>query len=259
MMADSLHPLPRFVLEVCVDTAAGVTVAAGNGTDRIELCAALSEGGLTPSAGLMSMAARCGVPVRAMIRPRCGDFTYSAEELDIMRGDIATAAACGLEGVVFSANASSGELDEAALHALCSQAHELGLKVALNRGFDLVPDPLAALETAVRLGVATILTSGGANSAPQGIAGLEALVKAAKSRIEILAGSGVTADKAADLARAGITAFHASCSRPVDVTDNRAAALGYVTATQRETDSQRVASFRRALNSLPAETAHVVR
>ncbi len=247
------------LLEVCVDTAAGLRAAATNGADRIELCAALGLGGLTPSLGLMKLASACVVPVRAMIRPREGDFTYSDDEIDIMCADIDAAAAHRLEGVVFCANHADGTLDEDALARLCGRAKGHGLAIALHRGFDLTPDPPAALETAVRLNVDTLLTSGGADKAREGISGLATLVAAARDRIEILAGSGITGQDVAEIAaRAGVTAFHASCSRPVATAEGRATELGYVTATQRETDPARVARLRHILDTLPIETSHVV-
>ena len=263
MMADNAHIHARVLLEVCVDTAGGLAAAVQNGADRIELCSALSEGGLTPSFGLMKLAAACDVPVRAMIRPRAGDFTYSDDELAIMAADIDAAASCGLDGVVLCVNRPSGELDEAALKALCEHARSLSLAIALNRGLDLAPDPLTAMETAVALGVDTLLTSGGAQTASQGAAGLAALVKAARGRIEILAGGGVNSGNVAQLAAAGVTAFHASCSAPLPVTNTRAAALGYVTASQRDTDPASIAQLRQTLNRLSIESApekhHVVR
>ena len=72
--------MTRLSLEVCVDTIEGARAAAENGADRIELCAALSEGGLTPSTGFMSTAARLPVTTYAMIRPRRGNFIYSDDE-----------------------------------------------------------------------------------------------------------------------------------------------------------------------------------
>ena len=252
MAAPARPPL----LEVCVDTAAGLRAAATNGADRIELCAALAVGGLTPSPGLMKMAQACGVPVRAMIRPREGDFTYDGDEIDIMCADIDAAAEHGLDGVVFCANRADGTLDEEALARLCGRAKAHGLTVALHRGFDLTPDPLAALETAVHLKVDTLLTSGGAPKAREGIPGLAALVAGARGRIEILAGSGVTGQDVAEIhARAGITAFHASCSRPVAAVEGRAADLGYVTPSQRETDPARVARLRQILDTLTSQNA----
>ena len=72
------------LLEVCVDTIEGAKAAERGGAGRIELCAALSEGGLTPSAGLMRQAARLGIPAFAMIRPRAGLFDFGPEDLAIM-------------------------------------------------------------------------------------------------------------------------------------------------------------------------------
>ena len=76
------------LLEVCVDTAEGLAAAILGGADRVELCSVLEQGGLTPYAGLMALAGRAPVPVRAMIRPRAGDFVFTAGELEIMLGDI---------------------------------------------------------------------------------------------------------------------------------------------------------------------------
>ena len=89
------------VLEVCVDSLAGLAAAIRGGADRIELCAALGVGGLTPSAGMMQAASVAPVPVYAMIRPRPGDFVYSDEDLQAMRVDIDLARDMGMTGVVF--------------------------------------------------------------------------------------------------------------------------------------------------------------
>lgn len=247
-MPDMYHPVTSPLLEVVVDTAAGLRAAVDNGADRIELCAALSEGGLTPSSGLMKLAAETGCPTRAMIRPRAGDFTYTADELHIMHHDIVAAAACGLEGVVLGANQTSGALDEAAMRGMVLHAKAHGLAVTLHRGFDLVPDPREALEIAISLGIDTILTSGGATAAAQGIEGLAALVKQAAGRIEILAGKGVTAENVEAILTSGVTAVHASCSAPLPAHDNRAFALGYVSAGMRDTDARSVAQIKSILS-----------
>jgi copper homeostasis protein len=247
-MADTHHLVTNILLEVVVDTATGLRAAVDNGADRIELCAALSEGGLTPSLGLMKLAAELGVPTRAMIRPRAGDFTYTADELHIMHHDIVATAACGLEGVVLGANQTSGALDEAAMRGMVMHAKAHGLAVTLHRGFDLAPDPREALEIAVSIGIDTILTSGGGKTAAEGLDGLTALVKHAAGRIEILAGKGVTADNVEAILRAGVTSVHASCSAPLPAHDNRAFALGYITAGMRDTDARSVAHLKSILS-----------
>lgn len=245
------RPLNTPLLEVVVDTAAGLRTAMDHGADRIELVAALVEGGLTPSGGLMRLAAESGndrgIPTRAMIRPRAGDFTYTADELHIMHNDIVATAACGLEGVVLGANLTSGALDEAALKGLVVHAKAHNLSVALHRSFDLVPDLAAALETAISLGIDAVLTSGGGQTAAQGVEGLAALVKQAAGRIEIIAGKGITAENVMPLLEAGVTAIHASCNAPIPPHDSRAFALGYVKANMRDTDGPSVAHLKSIL------------
>ncbi len=96
------------VLEICVDNAEGLFAAIEGGADRIELCSALSVGGLTPSFGLMELAGKQTVPVTAMIRPRAGSFVFSNEEVDIMRADIDAARAANLKGVVLGQTGPMG-------------------------------------------------------------------------------------------------------------------------------------------------------
>lgn len=103
--------MSRIVLEICVDDAAGLAAARAGGADRIELCAALALGGLTPSAGLMAQAAGIGLPVMAMIRPRAGDFVWSPDERAAMLVEIAAARAAGLAGVVIGASLPDGRLE----------------------------------------------------------------------------------------------------------------------------------------------------
>lgn len=205
----------RVALEIVVDDAEGLAAAAAAGVDRIELCSALALGALTPSAGLMARAARCGVPVIAMIRPRPGDFLYSPGELAVMLEDIGAARAAGLAGVAVGVTRPDGRLDGPAMARLMRAA--AGMEVVIHRAFDVTPDPAEALELALSLGITRIMTAGHAPDALAGAAGLRALVQAARGRCEIMAGGGVTAADAPALIAAGVDALHASCSvmRPV--------------------------------------------
>lgn len=241
----------KLVLEICVDSAEGLEAAVTGGADRIELCSALALGGLTPSSGFMRMAAACGRPVRAMVRPRQGDFTYSAAEIDLMRHDIDVVRGHGLAGVVIGANRPDGELDDQALSRLAGHARAAGLQVTLHRSFDMVADPLRALEAAIELGIDTVLTSGGAPTALVGVDVLRALVQAAAGRIDILAGSGVTAETAAEIVhRGGVRAVHASCGATRPAGAGKALALGFVTSVQRDTDGAAVGALRQVLTRI---------
>ncbi len=241
-------PAGRILFEVVTDTTAGVRAAVTGGADRIELVSALAVGGVTPSPGFMRQAARCGVPVRAMIRPRPGDFCYDSDELDVMRHDIEAARSAGLSGVVFGANLPSGELDLHALGRLCAHASALGLQTALHRSFDLVPDPIEALDAAISLGIATVLTSGGAATAREGVETLRRLAAHAGGRIEVLAGVGVTAANVADIvALSGVASVHASCAVSPEGSDGLA---GRLRAHQMLTDANAVTAVRQTLDSI---------
>lgn len=201
------------IVEVCVDCVSALEAAVTGGCDRIELCSALALGGLTPSAGLIAEAARIGVPVMAMIRPRAGDFVWSEAEIRQMETDIAFVRAAGLAGVVLGACLPDGRLDVPVLGRLTVAAS--GLDTTLHRAFDLVPDFDTALEQAIDLGFRRILTSGGKASALEGADRIGALVKRAAGRITIMPGAGVTAGNVSRLLALGATEVHGSCSAEV--------------------------------------------
>ena len=244
----------RVILEVCVDTPAGLAAAIAGGADRIELCAALALQGLTPAPSLIAIAAEAEIPIYPMIRPRSGDFVYDAADLDAILRDIDATRDAGLAGVVIGANLSSGELDVDALSMLV--AHAEGLGVTLHRAFDLTPDPFAALETAIDLGFERILTSGCALNAMAGAETIAALVKQADGRIAILAGGGVNPSNVAEIvARTGVTEVHGSCSGPMTYGlgqghEDRAYKLGFVQDGLRDTDQAVVEAVVKVLAGL---------
>lgn len=232
------------ILEVCTDTSAGLAEAVAGGADRIELCSALALGGLTPSAGFMAEAARCGRPVMAMIRPRAGDFAFSDAELAQMEADIAAARAAGLAGVVLGCSLPDGRLDLPGLRRLRQAAGEMDC--TLHRAFDLVPDQAEALEQALHLRFSRILTSGGEATAEAGADRIAALLAQAGERISIMPGSGITAVNAPRFRAMGARELHASCSVPVPAA-SRAVALGFAPAAGRRTDAAAVRALRQAL------------
>lgn len=242
----------RIQLEVCVEDGDGVDAAMAGGADRIELCSALALGGLTPSRGLMMHASAASVPVYAMIRPREGDFVFSAAEVDLMRRDIDAALQAGLAGVVLGASTARHALNEAALSLLVAHAEGLGL--TLHRAFDLVPDVEDAIAVAAGLGFERILTSGGRRTAPEGVDALERIIDLAAGRLSVMPGSGVTADSLpALLPRLALTELHASCSVAATPGDPRLADLGFERAGRRRTDVGTVRALKRALASLSSQ------
>lgn len=202
------------LLEVCVDTFEGAEAAVRGGAGRIELCAALSEGGLTPSAGLMRAAAALPVPVHAMIRPRGGLFHFTDRDLAIMLDDIAGARDAGLAGVVLGAQGPDGGLDIGMLTRLSAAAGLMGR--TLHRVIDVAPDPLVALEQAMALGFERVLTSGAQPLAPDGTDLIAAMVRRAAGRVSVMPGCGLEPGNVARVvAETGAHEVHAACSRPV--------------------------------------------
>lgn len=223
------------LLEVCVDDVAGLHAAIEGGADRIELCSALALGGLTPSAGLMSLAGRSPVPCYAMIRPRAGDFVYRADELAVMEDDILFAASCGISGVVFGASRPDGQLDADVLTLLSEAAGSI--PKTLHRAFDLVPVLSDAIEIAVACGFERILTSGRARSAIDGLADLKTSVEMAAGRLSIMPGSGINLDTVdALLTQLDVQEVHSSCSAAIPHDDAAVAEFGFSITGMKRTD-----------------------
>ncbi|GGA86390.1 copper homeostasis protein CutC [Brucella endophytica] len=244
-------------LEVCVDSPEGLRAAIAGAADRIELCSALDVGGLTPSPGLMTLAAKAPIPVYAMIRPRAGSFYFSAEEEAAMIADIDAVQSAALAGVVIGASLPDGNLDLGLLRRLIAHAHGLG--TTLHRVFDLAPDPEKALQEAIELGFERILTSGQANTALEGLAVLKNLSRQAQGRISIMPGSGVTAGNAAQIAReTSASEVHASCRETIEATDERSIAFGFSATETKITSATRVREIKQKLGGLTESTASQV-
>jgi copper homeostasis protein len=195
-------------IEAAVESIGGAMAANAEGVDRIELCGLLHEGAVTPSVGLITHAlAVVKTPIHVFIRPRVGNFVYDQSDVAVMLADIEAAKAAGAPGLVFGALTGQGTIDRALMSELISAARPM--VVGFHRAFDQVTDQAAGLETLVELGVAVVLTSGGADRALDGADQLRRLVTQAAGRIEILAGGGVTADNVRELLdRSGVRYVH---------------------------------------------------
>ena len=178
------------IIEIAVFSLEAAIAAFNAGAERIELCSAPAEGGLTPSAATMRLARKyVKIPIHVMIRPREGDFCYSAREFEAMLLDIAAAKMVGMEGIVAGVLNPDGSVDEKRTAILVDAAAPMN--VTFHRAFDMTKDQDEALEAIIYAGCARILTSGGQQTAPQGIEKLAELVKKAGDRISIMPGSGV--------------------------------------------------------------------
>ena len=197
------------LVEVCANSLESALNAEKAGADRIELCSELAVGGVTPSYGLLkAVSEKISIPVRVLIRPRGGGFTYSDDEFDIMKSNITLCSKMGFEGIVIGILYENFVFNESRFWKLGDMNH--GLKITFNRAFDWVPDPFWGLEWIESMGGAdTILTSGQQKTAVEGIDLLTELQKEAKSAI-IMPGAGINASNAHLFKEKGFKAIHLS-------------------------------------------------
>ncbi|MDR2118282.1 MAG: copper homeostasis protein CutC [Tannerellaceae bacterium] len=199
------------ILEICANSAQSCVEAEAGGARRVELCAAIPEGGTTPSAGEIRTALELtsSVDIHVIIRPRGGDFLYTPAEVKAMLYDIEMAKHLKVHGVVFGCLTREGDVDVDLLQRLMHAASPLS--VTFHRAFDVCRDPFAALEQIIDCGCHRILTSGGQPDAVKGIPLIAELVKRADGRIIIMPGCGIRPDNIAQIeAQTGAREFHTS-------------------------------------------------
>lgn len=200
--------------ELCSYSVEACHVAARLGVNRVELCASPAEGGVTPSMAAIECASHIpGIDVSVMIRPRGGDFLYTESEFRTMLIDIAHARQAGATGVVFGILTADGRVDLARTRALVEAAQ--GMETTFHRAVDMTANYTEAIGDIISTGCTRILTSGGYDKALDGIDHIRQAVAIANGRIEIMAGSGVTAANALQLKATGIDALHFSAKKMV--------------------------------------------
>ncbi|HEX6334642.1 MAG TPA: copper homeostasis protein CutC [Flavisolibacter sp.] len=239
-----------YIIEIATADFETTRSAVAGGADRIELCAALSEGGTTPSAGtIRKCREKFAVQLFPIIRPRGGDFLYTDEEFAIMLADVKQCREYGCDGVVSGFLHRDGTVDAGRTEKLVAAAFPM--EVTFHRAFDRCRDPFEAMELLITLGCQRILTSGQQPTAPQGAALIAHLVQQASQRIIIMPGSGVRSDNIADIAkRTGAVEFHSSLrSRAASLMDfvHPAFAESEESYTRPHIDPQEVRALRQAL------------
>ena len=181
------HPV---LVEICVDSTESAFAAERGGAHRVELCGDLLEGGITPSAGLIeTVRQKVGISLHVIIRPRGGDFCYTADEFESMKRDVLTAKQLGADGVVFGILKENGQVDAARTRCLVEIARPLN--ATFHRAFDMSADSNQALEDVIQAGIHRVLTSGGEQNAEDGLAAIASLVAAAKDRVAVMVGGGI--------------------------------------------------------------------
>jgi copper homeostasis protein len=226
------------LLEVAVDSLERAAAAERAGAHRLELCADLAAGGLTPGIELIRQArAAVRIPIHVMIRPRPGDFVYLAADFVEMKESIKTIAAENVQGIVTGVLLPRGAVDVRRMHELVALASPM--HVTFHRAFDQTPDLAAALDELASTGAHRILTSGGAANAQTGARTLRTLIEQAGNRITILPGGGLHPGNIAEVARAtGARELHTGLGGVIpyssrDITSFESAVRNCVASLQR--------------------------
>lgn len=203
------------LIELCAQSIESVAIAAQTNVDRIELCAALETGGITPSYGLIKMARTIfQKPIFVLIRPRVGDFCYSNLELSVMEQDIMYCKKIGIDGIVIGVLDEQQRINANVMQYLLAKAEPM--QVVFHRAFDRMTEFEEALETLIRLKIKRILTSGQAPDVEKGIPTLQKMMTLAQGRIEIMAGGGVTRHNIGEvISRVRPDAIHFSAKKNV--------------------------------------------
>jgi len=211
-------------VEICVDSVESAVAAERGGAQRVELCSDLLEGGVTPSAGLIAeVRQRIGIGLFVMIRPRGGDFCYTDPEFETMRRDVGVAREMGADGLILGVLDAHARVDVARTRQLVDVAGPT--PVTFHRAIDMTPDPEDALRCVMETGAARVLTSGGAAKVTEGLSVVARMVQAARGRMIVMPGGGITPETVVNVAEAtGATEFHASlrtaCPAPVEFRRN---------------------------------------
>ncbi|MRJ08287.1 copper homeostasis protein CutC [Ornithobacterium rhinotracheale] len=187
-------------LEIACFDLESALIAALSPADRIEFCAGLNEGGTTPSAeDYLTLKKESKIPVYIMIRPRGGNFVYTADEIKQMIESIKAFNELGADGFVFGVLKEDGNIDVENCQKLVDACN--GKPCSFHRAIDHTPNIIESVQKVIKLGFSTILTSGNCNSAPEGIEVLKQLQEQFGDQIDIMPGGGVRSSNIGEIAK----------------------------------------------------------
>ena len=216
------------LVEVCVQNLEDALLAEREGADRIELCASLETGGLTPSAELVSaVVAQLQIPVHVLIRPRGGDFFYSASEADTLLDEVRRAIDLGADGIVSGGLIKDGSIDIELMERVRQNSE--GKHLTFHRAFDLVEDPLKSIDHLETIGIETVLTSGQRKRAVDALDFLLQLKKRCQN-ITILPGGGIRPENILKFKDAGFQAIHFSATSSHSTVDEEVEGVAFSVA-----------------------------
>lgn len=208
----------RITIEVCVASPRCIQIAHEAQAQRIELCASLIEGGITPPLSWIEYALSLkSMDVNVLIRPRAGNFVYSNLEYQTMQRDLEICGEKGCNGVVFGILDEQNMIDINRNKVLVKLAKQHGMNTTFHRAIDTINKPEEHIETIAELGFDRILSSGGKLNAKDGIQSLNSMIERANNKIIIMPGSGVNSTNITRLVKELNTQeFHGSFSKYID-------------------------------------------
>ena len=197
------------IFESCVETLEDALAAEKRGANRIELCSALAQDGLTPSPELtMQCVHQLSVPVMAMVRTRGGNFVYSESEIKQMESEIEFFKQSGVAGVVFGLLTKEGTIDIKNTRRLAKLASPL--EVTFHKAIDYSVDVYKSFKELNAIeGVTRVLTSGGEDIAWNGREILKQMQEMQGRKIKIIAAGKVTPENCTQIAEfTGVAELH---------------------------------------------------
>ena len=190
----------KYLLEISVESGEAAAAAERGGAHRIEFCSNAREGGTTPTPEMLRAVRECvRIPIMSMVRPRAGNFVYSAAEFEEMAREIEVAKKEGMDGIVVGMLNGGRAVDLERTKALAVLARPL--PVTFHRAFDECVDLRKSLEDVIQTGATRLLTSGGRQTAAEAVGVLGKLVEQASERLIVMPGSGITPANIAEVAR----------------------------------------------------------
>lgn len=202
------------LIEVCSNSLESAQSAEKGGADRIELCAELEVGGITPSYGTLKLVLESlSIKVFVLIRPRSGNFTYSDAEFEVMKEDIRWCKENGCHGIVSGVLKDDNTLDAERTRELIQLSAPLPF--TFHRAFDWVKDPEEALKQLIDMGCSRVLSSGQQATAHRGLKMLNHLQKNYGNQIKLMPGGGINEDNIKTIKEAGFSEIHFSASEPI--------------------------------------------
>lgn len=209
LLSTPLEQTIVMILELCANSFESAQIAQETGLDQIELCENLSVGGVTPERDLIKKVIdELDIPTHVLIRPRNGDFIFSAEEIKIMMDTIRFCKRIGCAGIVSGVLTTNHKIDIVKTQLLMEAAQ--GMQFTFHRAFDVCKEPLSEVENLKKLGVTRLLTSGQEPTAKQGLSLLKELLKRTENSFQIMPGGGISSENILDFQEAGFTMAHFS-------------------------------------------------